>query len=158
MNGSHQFHDGHLSLRWGDFDPPIEGSSNFDDWSREVGGVHPQTGEPLKFETISVEPGSICAVALYTLHGVAPVADDREFTRYGTPLSLESHRSSLEKCCTLCLCVDKLTVAVRAQAHSLRFVRRVRLQSLAGALRSSLRGRRRGSLARSARVSSRTDT
>ena len=66
MNGSHQFHDGHLSLRWGDFDPPIEGSSNFDDWSREVGGVHPQTGEPLKFETISVEPGSICAVALYT--------------------------------------------------------------------------------------------
>ena len=83
VNGSHQFHDGHLSLRWGDFDPPIEGSSNFDDWSREVGGVHPQTGEPLKFETISVEPGSICAVALYTLHGVAPVADDRKFTRYG---------------------------------------------------------------------------
>ena len=67
VNGSHQFHDGHLSLRWGDFDPPIEGSSNFDDWSREVGGVHPQTGEPLKFETISVEPGSICAVAFIFL-------------------------------------------------------------------------------------------
>ena len=107
MNGSHQFHDGHLSLRWGDFDPPIEGGSNFDDWSREVGGVHPQTGEPLKFETISVEPGSICAVALYTLHGVAPVADDREFTRYGPHLSRVSHSYPRDFVAQTLLCVDE---------------------------------------------------
>eukprot|EP01044_Picomonas_judraskeda_P007594 COSAG03_NODE_823_length_5728_cov_3.020075_3_plen_99_part_00 len=83
VSGSHLFNDGHLSLRWGDFDPPIGGCTSFEDWSKDVGGVHLQTGKPLQFETISVKPGSICAVALYTLHGVAPVARHRDFTRYG---------------------------------------------------------------------------
>ena len=81
VDGSHLFNNGHLSLAWGDFEPPIRGTSNFESWAAEVGGVHPRTAEPLQFKTLSLPPGSMCSVALYTLHGVAPVA---ERTRYGS--------------------------------------------------------------------------